>query len=231
MFSLYYYNNNNIYIMIFTNMNKKNATIEIKSNINLLKNDNKRPFAMNLNKPSQPVLNNNILNNIRAINGLLPTNIEPIPHRNEMTWGKATWYLFHTLAEKVKDEYFLQIKKELCNNIYKICSCLPCELCREHALEYVKNINFDNIQTKVDFKRMLFNFHNVVNKNKNYQIYKYEDLDEQYKKGHLIKIINNFFNQHSQSRNKNSPTLVMYHKSIMEHFKLWIQDNLQFFNK
>ena len=57
----------------------------------------------------------------------------------------------------------------------------------------MRNINFDNIQTKTDFKRMLFNFHNVVNKNKNYKIYKYENLDDQYKKSNLLKIINNFF--------------------------------------
>tara|TARA_B100000925_G_C21962980_1_gene454247 strand:+ start:32 stop:688 length:657 start_codon:yes stop_codon:yes gene_type:complete len=218
--------------MLFTHQDKNNASIQVKpgilSNNNRTNNNNIGVFSLNRNKPIQNI---NRITNIRAINGLLPTTTEPIPHRKEMTWGRATWFLFHTLAEKVKEEYFLQIKKELCNNIYKICSCLPCELCRAHAIEYVQNINFDNIQTKTDFKRMLFNFHNVVNKNKNYQIYKYEDLDEQYKKGNLIQIINNFFTQHSISRNKNSPTLVMFHTSIMDQFKLWLKDNLQYFNK
>ena len=215
--------------MIFTKQNKKNAIIEVaSSNVNTLSNNNQTIFSLNaLNKKPK----NSYANNVRAINGLLPTTTEPIPHKAEMTWGRATWFLFHTLAEKVKEEYFLQIKKELCNNVYKICSCLPCELCRAHAIEYVKNINFDNIQTKTDFKRMLFNFHNVVNKNKNYQIYKYEDLDEQYKKGNLIKILNNFFYYQNMSRNKNSPTLVMFHSSIMNQLKEWFKDNLQYFNR
>lgn len=224
--------------MIFTQQNKKNASIEIKGAIKPINNTG--IFSMNLNNQQINSIvnknnstydsNKNLLSSIRAVNGLLPTNIEPIPHKTEMTWGRATWFLFHSLAEKVKEEYFLQIKKELCNNIYKICSGLPCELCRSHAIEYIRNINFDNILTKTDFKRMLFNFHNVVNKNKNYQIYKYEDLDEQYKKSNLIKIINNFFTYQSLSRNKNSPSLVMYNTSLMDQLKLWFKDNLQYFN-
>ena len=31
------------------------------------------------------------------------------------TWGPPTWYLFHTLAEKIKDEHFNEMKR---NNFY-----------------------------------------------------------------------------------------------------------------
>ena len=230
MFSLYYYNNNNIY-MLFTQQNKKNANIEIKGTPLIKPNNDMGIFSMNLNKEAIYDKRKNILSSIKAVNGLLPANTEPVPHKKEMTWGRATWFLFHSLAEKVKEEYFLVVKKELCNNIYKICAGLPCELCRSHAIEYMRNINFDNIQTKTDFKRMLFNFHNVVNKNKNYEIYKYENLDEQYKKSNLLKIINNFFHYQNISRNKNSPSLVMYNNSLLQQLNLWFRDNLQYFNQ
>ena len=32
---------------------------------------------------------------------------------SNLLWGQSTWFLFHTLAEKVKDEEFSTIKLEL----------------------------------------------------------------------------------------------------------------------
>ena len=45
------------------------------------------------------------------------------------TWGPCTWYLFHTLAEKVKEESFPLIKESLISLIIRICSNLPCPEC------------------------------------------------------------------------------------------------------
>ena len=36
----------------------------------------------------------------------------------KIKWGAPTWYLFHTLAYKIKDECFSILKNELLNNIF-----------------------------------------------------------------------------------------------------------------
>ena len=210
--------------MLFTQQNKKNANIETVKPPRL-----KNPFV-SINKP----LNPNPTSKPRLLRKTwMQSQVaeeKPNEHKKEMTWGKATWFLFHSLAEKVKEERFLEVKKELCNNVYRICNCLPCEICRKHAIEYMRNINFDNIKTKTDFKKMLFNFHNVVNKNKNYHIFKYEDLDEKYSKSNLSKLINNFFYYMSISRNKTSPSSDMQNSMIINGFRSWINSNISYFN-
>ena len=210
--------------MLFTQQNKKNANIETVKPPRL-----KNPFV-SINKP----LNPNPTSKPRLLRKTwMQSQVaeeKPNEHKKEMTWGKATWFLFHSLAEKVKEERFLEVKKELCNNVYRICNCLPCEICRKHAIEYMRNVNFDNIKTKTDFKKMLFNFHNVVNKNKNYHIFKYEDLDEKYSKSNLSKVINNFFYYMSISRNKTSPSSDMQNSMIINGFRSWINSNISYFN-
>ena len=38
-------------------------------------------------------------------------------------WGNATWYLFHTLSFKMKDEYFAELKNDfLIQILYFSCS-------------------------------------------------------------------------------------------------------------
>ena len=56
-------------------------------------------------------------------------------------WGPCTWYLFHTLAEKVKDEQFLKLKNGFISIIKRICSNLPCPECAEHAQHKLKSLN------------------------------------------------------------------------------------------
>ena len=49
-------------------------------------------------------------------------------------WGNATWYLFHTLAEKLKPEYDNPSEiRALYAQIKNICQNLPCEDCKNHA--------------------------------------------------------------------------------------------------
>lgn len=152
------------------------------------------------------------------------------PNKDVMTWGRATWFLFHSLAEKVKDEYFIQIKQELCNQIYRICTSLPCLLCQKHAVEYMSNVNFKSIKTKEDLKKMLFNFHNVVNAQKNYKQFQYNELEDKYKKGNLAKIIDNFLVNMKLSRNKQVVTHTMYSMNVLDGFKIWMKEHYKYFN-
>jgi len=79
------------------------------------------------------------------------------------TWGPCTWYLFHTLAEKIKEEYFSEHKNELISLFVNICSNLPCPECAHHAGYQMSKLKSQNITTKQQLKEILYSFHNIVN--------------------------------------------------------------------
>ena len=67
-----------------------------------------------------------------------------------MKWGQPTWFFFHTLAEKIFEDRFPEIRQPLLDLIYSICVNLPCPDCANHAKTYLDGINFHTIQTKND---------------------------------------------------------------------------------
>ncbi len=143
-----------------------------------------------------------------------------------MKWGEPTWFLFHTLAEKVKEEEFSKFRVELLKTIYLICTALPCPECAKHASDYMNSINFDGIRTKEDLKLMLYTFHNVVNGRKKFELFKREDLDEKYKKTNTVKIIQNFMMSFSPAKNR---TLSI---DVNKHYRQVITNQLvDWFNK
>ena len=84
-----------------------------------------------------------------------PVQVQAVPQNNpnKIRWGPPTWFLFHTLAHKIKDEHFSKIKTELLNNIIIICMNLPCPKCSEHATQYMKKINVNTISYILIFKK------------------------------------------------------------------------------
>lgn len=153
------------------------------------------------------------------------------PEKKRMIWGPAIWFLFHTLAEKIKEESFSYIRVELLNIIYAICVNLPCPYCSVHAKEYLDKINFNAIQTKNDLKNILFHFHNTVNKNKNFTLFQRDQLDEKYSKGNTINIIQNFM-YHFKDKNRN-PKLIandLQRSRIAANLNNWFIQNIKYFN-
>jgi hypothetical protein len=159
---------------------------------------------------------------------------EPLPNTNptkQMSWGEPTWFLFHTLAEKVKDEYFDQIKIELFNNIISICGVLPCPICAQHATEYLRKIQINSIRTKKDFKELLFHFHNEVNKKKGYTLFSLDDLDNKYSNANTANIIKYFISVfQKKSNNVSAIATDMYKIRILQLFKGWLNLNMQKFD-
>lgn len=156
-----------------------------------------------------------------AVNGVKP-----------MKWGEPTWFLFHTLAEKVKEEEFSQFRMELLKTIYLICSALPCPECAKHASDYMNGINFNTIITKEDLKLMLFTFHNTVNARKNFPMFSMEELNSKYASSNTVKIIQNFMINFSPLRNKTYTLDVSKHYRQMVSTQLvgWFNDNIQKFH-
>ena len=120
------------------------------------------------------------------------SNTPKPPATKKMMWGEPTWFLFHTLAEKVKPERFSQIRMELLGVINTICNLLPCPICATHAREYMSKINFNAIQTKDQLKLVLWKFHNTVNERKGYTLFPEAMLYEKYQRANLINIMGVF---------------------------------------
>ena len=79
-------------------------------------------------------------------------------------WGTPTWFLFHSLAEKVNEEKYKIHYMVMWNFIKEVCSALPCPFCKTHAVNYTNGIPITSINTKEKLITTLFNFHNDVNK-------------------------------------------------------------------
>ena len=108
------------------------------------------------------------------------------------TWGNNIWFLFHTLAHKIKEDKFLENKDDLIFVLKNICNNLPCPECSKDANEKLNKVNFNDIKTKEEYKILIFNFHNYVNKKLNKPLFDIKDLDSKYEGANLVILYNNF---------------------------------------
>ena len=120
-------------------------------------------------------------------------------------WGNTVWYLYHSIAEQIKEDEFSNNKNSIIEIIKLVCNVLPCPDCSKHATDILKNINFTNMTNKEELKIFLFNFHNDVNKRLNKPQFNKDNLN-MYKKANFRIIVNNFNNIFSQ--NSNIPQLM-----------------------
>jgi len=154
-----------------------------------------------------------------------------IEQNGKMRWGAPTWYLFHTLAEKVKDESFPIIRRELLNIIYTICTNLPCPDCANHATRHIQSINFDTIITKQDLKDMLFEFHNSVNSRKNFPLFSQQELDTKYASANTVAIIQNFFQIYDKSSSSAKLSVnFLYRSTTISNIRTWFTANIGHFS-
>jgi len=149
----------------------------------------------------------------------------------KVKWGEPTWYLFHTLSVKIKESEFSKIRQDLLNNTYAICCNLPCPDCANHAKIYLDSINFNTIQTKEDYKRMMFNFHNSVNKRKGYPQFNYADLDPKYSNAITVNIIRNFM-VHFQDRYRSIKLIAsdLHRAQLSNKLKEWFNQVISSFD-
>jgi len=192
---------------------------------------------VNKNKNNQPVfaITNRVSINTPPINRQVQVQEQGQDQGKEpkkMKWGEPTWYLFHVLAEKVKDEHFSQIREGLLNTIYSICVNLPCPDCAQHASAYMNGINYKTIQTKEQLKYMLYSFHNTVNIKKEFAVFPISELDNKYSQMNLIQVIYRFM-PHFQDKSKSIRMIANdFHRSrLAEQLKQWFNSNISFFDR
>ena len=148
------------------------------------------------------------------------------------TWGPATWTLFHTLAEKIKDDDYAELLPDMLVMIKRICMNLPCPDCSAHAIQIMSKISANQFPTKDSFKTFLFHFHNSVNVRTNKRPFTMEELNDRYARANTFVIVPYFIKVFSY-RNTNVRLLInSFHKDILiKDFIKWMRDNSSKFNK
>ena len=141
-------------------------------------------------------------------------------------WGRAVWYLFHTLAHKLKPEYSGETDA-LFNHINSICSNLPCPDCQEHAM---KTLAIANRRVITSSKEALINFlhtfHNLINKRTKKAEFSKEALNDMYARANTQNVISHFIK--IMSSNTNNDKLMMNsfrRQNYMKSFITYISTN------
>lgn len=135
-------------------------------------------------------------------------------------WGMPTWVFLHTLLAKIPENQYVAV--DVLNQVKSICSVLPCPDCAAHATAYMAKIDPKHVQTKEQFKHVLWGFHNFVNKRTNKPIVSIDSI-RIYDTLSFPFIYNVFLREFLKPQN--IPKLFidsMIRTRIMNQFKSWI---------
>ena len=181
----------------------------------------------------------NFVNQRRAALELAATNsaiqqvnreVVDVKPKKKMKWGEPTWFLFHTVAQKIKSEYFQEVKSDLLNIIFTICTNLPCPDCARHATAYINGINFKTINSKEDLQTMLWRFHNEVNKRKGFPEFPFEQLSEKYSAANTVNVIH-YFMPFFEDKHASIKMIAddLHRARVALQLKAWFNKNIGFF--
>jgi hypothetical protein len=106
-------------------------------------------------------------------------------------WGPHIWRFFHSLSCNVKEEHFNTVGRNILPVIKQICRTLPCQICSNHAMQFLNKINPNQINSKNDLINIIYIFHNYVNKTKNKPMFNVSDLS-MYQNSNIVDAYNNF---------------------------------------
>ena len=147
-----------------------------------------------------------------------------------ISWGPSTWIFMHTLAVKIKETSFPLIGPNLILILIQICNNLPCPECSQHAKQFWSKVKTANIKNKTDLINLLFVFHNMVNKRKQLQPFKYENL-QYYETRNIIETYNIFARNFNTRGNMNLINESFHRNMMIASLRTWIMSNLAHFNK
>ena len=66
----------------------------------------------------------------------------------QLLWGKATWILLHSLAERIDPRFYRLNYKPIFELIKTICANLPCPDCAGHAKRFLSRIDAHSLYNK-----------------------------------------------------------------------------------
>jgi len=143
-------------------------------------------------------------------------------------WGPAVWTLFHTLSERVREQAYPFIAKQLFAQIVSICKYLPCPDCSSDASIFLAKVNVSDLKTKTEFKNLFYLFHNYVNVKKRKPLFNYAKMNI-YSNHMLIPVVNNFNAKYNTKGNMNLIAESFQRSLVQNNFKKWIVANIAAF--
>ena len=143
-------------------------------------------------------------------------------------WGPPIWTLFHVLAEKINERVYPFYAGQLFSVIKNICSALPCPECTSDASIFLGKIKIQDLKTKVDFKNMVYFFHNYVNAKKRKRLYNYSGL-EVYKKYNIVNVFNRFISVYHTRGNMKLLAESFQRQNIIKNIRAWFTKNIMAF--
>jgi hypothetical protein len=143
-------------------------------------------------------------------------------------WGPAVWNLFHTLIEKVNEQAYPYISRQLFRIFVRICKFLPCPECSNDSSMFLAKIKIENLKTKNDLKNTFYLFHNYVNAKKRKPLFNYSYMSV-YKRYKLIQIVNNFFISYNTKGNMKLLAESFQRQVVVKDFKNWFTSNIRAF--
>jgi hypothetical protein len=99
---------------------------------------------------------------------------------------------------------------------------LPCPDCSNDASNFLAKIKLNNYKTKIEFKNMLYLFHNWVNAKKRKQLYNHSHLVK-YANLNLIYVINNFISKYNTKGNMKLLTESFQRTFVVKDFLNWFK--------
>ena len=145
-------------------------------------------------------------------------------------WGNAVWYLFHTLAFKLKPEYSKETTV-LFYHINNICNNLPCPDCQEHATKILARTNPRAVTSSREALIIfLFTFHNIVNKSIQLPEFPKDSLN-MYERANTRNVVAHFINIMKLNINNSKMMMDSFRRqSYMNTFITYINTNSYKYN-
>lgn len=143
-------------------------------------------------------------------------------------WGPTVWKFMHTIVEKIHEDHFPNVYIILFQFMKQIGNLLPCPTCALHASAHLNKINVKNLNTKYQFKMMLFQFHNQVNTNKKLALFEEKDL-EMYQHENLHQVTQNFINSFHTRYNMSQLNQSFHRRRLIKELVEWMQQNRHIF--
>jgi len=141
-------------------------------------------------------------------------------------WSIPTWLFFHTVAEKINDNFLKTHKAQVIGIIKEICGNLPCPDCTQHATAYCRNLSEANIKNKNDLIQFFYTFHNNVNRRLGKPNYPRRQLNK-YKRGRLDiifqKFIYGFMKKYSRTLYAGNLSQDARRRNVGRRVSAWIQ--------
>jgi hypothetical protein len=114
--------------------------------------------------------------------------------------------------------------------LIQICNNLPCPECAQHAKEFWSKVKTANIKTKDDLINLLFVFHNMVNKRKQYNPFKYENI-KYYETRNIIETYNTFSRNFNTRGNMNLINESFHRNMMITKLRTWLMSNISHFDR